>query len=105
MKAQRLWRMECLAALLPALLTVGWWQWAVWAFVHYGCIDTGKNLQPCFADGLNITGMIGLGLFWRQILSWVCVPLSLYLLFAVLTRHSGRDQRHLDHQAGKRQRH
>lgn len=103
MTPQRMWLVKYVAALLPALVTVGWWQWAVWAFVHYGCIDTGKNLQPCFADGVNITGMIGLGLFWCQILSWVCVPLSLCLLFAVFIRHGGRDQRRLDHQAGKPQ--
>ncbi len=95
-----MWLPFYVAALLPALVTVGWWQWAVWAYDYYGCQGGLKNLQPCFAGGVSIIGKLGIGLFWCPILSWVCVPLSLYLLLAVWGRQSGRYQRH---RAGKRE--
>ena len=96
MTAQRIWLVRYIAAVLPALVTVGWWQWAVWAYDDYGCKGGLKNLQPCFAGGVNIIGSLGIGLFWCQALAWVCVPLSLYLLLEVWSRHSGRYRRYRD---------
>lgn len=98
MKARPGWLFNYIAALLPAIVTVAWWQWAEWAFDHYGCIDLGKSLQPCFASGVDITGWVGFGRFWCQLLSWACVPLSLYLLIEVRARQSGSYQRYLDRQ-------
>jgi hypothetical protein len=67
-------------ALLPAILTVGGWQLAVWAYGYYGCEGNIKTLQPCLAGRMNLLPALGLGLFWCQILAWVCAPISLGLL-------------------------
>jgi hypothetical protein len=75
-----------LFALLPALLTVGGWQAAAWAFDVFGCAGGGSELQPCLAGGMNIAPAIGFGLFWCQILSWICVPISGGKFLGVLAR-------------------
>jgi hypothetical protein len=76
-------------ALLPAILTVGGWQMAVLAYGYFGCEGNIKNLQPCLAGGVNIVPALGLGLFWCQMLAWVCAPISLGLLLGVGARHFG----------------
>jgi hypothetical protein len=75
-----------LLALLPALLTVGGWQAATWAFDYFGCAGNIKDLQPCFAGGVDIMPGIGFGLFWCQVLSWICVPISGGKFLGVLAR-------------------
>ena len=77
---------QYLLALLPALITVGGWQAAAWAFDYFGCSRNIKNLQPCFAGGVDIVPAIGLGLFWCQMLSWICVPISGGQFLGVLAR-------------------
>lgn len=98
MNARARWICKYIAVLLPGGVTVGWWQWAEWARDHYGCLDLANKLHPCFANGVDILGWVVLGLFVCQLLSWVCVPLSLYLLIEVWARHSGSYQRYLDGQ-------
>jgi len=73
-------------ALLPAVLTLGGWQAAVWAFDYFGCTGNIKDLQPCFAGGLDVNVAIGIGLFWCQILSWICVPVSIGTFLGVMSR-------------------
>ena len=80
-------------ALLPAFLTVGGWQTAVWAYAYFGCEGNLKNLQRCFAAGINILPMLGFGLFWCQLLAWIAVPISLWLLIEVGGRHIGEYRR------------
>jgi hypothetical protein len=75
-----------LLALLPAILTVGGWQAAVWAFDYFGCAGDIKHLQPCFAGGVDIMSAVGFGLFWCQILTWICVPISGGKFLGVLAR-------------------
>lgn len=82
-------RTKYFLALLPAILTVGWWQMAVWAYGHFGCEGNLKSLQPCFAGGVNILPALGFGLFWCQLLAWICAPISLWLLIEVGGRHIG----------------
>src|SRR5512133_3992518 len=67
-------------ALFPAILTVGGWQLAVWAYGYYGCEGNIKTLQPCLAGAVNLLPALGLGLFWCQILTWICGPISLGLV-------------------------
>ena len=78
--------MRYVGAVVPAVATVGAWQWAEWASVHFGCRAVSKGLAPCFAGTVEITGFIGTGLFWGKLLSWVAVPLSLWLLVRVYER-------------------
>jgi hypothetical protein len=77
---------QYLLALLPAFLTVGGWQAAAWAVDYFGCTGSIKDLQPCFAGGVDIMPAIGFGLFWCQMLSWICVPISGGKVLGVLVR-------------------
>lgn len=77
---------QYLKALLPALVTIGGWQAAAWAFHYVGCTGNIKYLQSCFAGSMDIMPVVGLGLFWCQILSPVCVPISGGLVLGVLAR-------------------
>jgi len=77
---------EYVLALLPAILTVGGWQAAVWAYDYFGCAGDGSYLQPCLAGGVNITPALGIGLFWCQLLTWICVPISGGNCLGVLAR-------------------
>jgi hypothetical protein len=74
-------------AWIPAVVTVGGWQLAQWAFVHFSCQFHMKSLAPCFAGTLNITPLLGFGLFWLQLLAWVCVPLSVWLTIVAYGKH------------------
>ncbi|MCE4539443.1 hypothetical protein LXT12_19520 [Pelomonas sp. P7] len=72
---------------LPAIVTFGGWQLAVWAYEHFGCSGNLKALAPCFAGGVNLLPLLGIGLFWCQLLLWVAVPISLWLMLWVYSRH------------------
>jgi hypothetical protein len=67
-------------ASLPAIVTAGGWQLALWAYGYYGCEGNIKTLQPCLAGSMNLVPALGFGLFWCQILAWVCGPISLGLV-------------------------
>lgn len=71
-------------ALLPAIVTFGGWRLAVWAYDFFACQGGVKNLAPCFAGGVNILPALGVGLFWCQLLSWICVPVSGWLLIRLV---------------------
>lgn len=79
-------------AWMPAVFTVGGWQLAKWASAHYSCESVVKGLAPCFAGAFNITPLLGFGLFWLQLVAWVCVPLSLWLTIAVYAKHHSAAQ-------------
>lgn len=76
-----------MGVLMPVVVTVGGWQLALWAYEHFGCQGGIKNLEPCFAGDVNILPLLGIGLFWCQILSWLTVPISAGLLAAVAAKH------------------
>jgi hypothetical protein len=71
-------------ALLPAIVTLGSWKLAVWAYGFFACQGGLKNLAPCFAGGVNILPALGIGLFWCQLLTWICVPISGWLLIRIV---------------------
>ena len=77
---------QYLAAALPAIVTVGGWQAAAWAFDYLGCRGDIKHLEPCFAGGVNLMPAIGFGLFWCQLVMWICVPISGGKLVGVASR-------------------
>ena len=76
-------------ALLPAAVTLGGWQLAVWAYDYFGCHGGLKNLAPCYAGAINLLPWLGLGLFWCQILCFITVPISALLLIQVGAKHIG----------------
>lgn len=77
-----------LLALLPIIVTAGGWLLAILAFDHFGCAGNLKDMQPCYAGSFNLLPLLGIGLFWCQLLLWVAVPLSFWLLLKVYaSRH------------------
>ncbi|WP_020166803.1 hypothetical protein [Methylotenera versatilis] len=79
------WLRKYLVALLPAIVIFGGWQSATWAYDYFGCQGNLKNLQPCFVGSVNILPFLGFGLFWCQLLMFVALPLSFWLVIKVVT--------------------
>lgn len=52
-------------------------QAAEWAFLRYGCASHGKEIARCYAQGIEITPFLGLGLFWCRLLMPVAVIVAL----------------------------
>ena len=75
-------------AWLPAVITVGGWQLARWAYEYFACQGSLKSLAPCIVGSVNITPLLGFGLFWLQLLAWVCVPLSVWLTIVAYAKHT-----------------
>jgi len=84
-----LWTIRYVLALIPAALTLGGWQLAVAAYDFFGCQGNLKNLAPCYAGTINLLPWLGIGLFWLPLLSYVTVPVSVWLLINVGARHIG----------------
>ena len=83
---------RCMLAWMPAAVTLGGWQLAAWAYAYFSCQGNIKSLAPCFAGSFNITPLLGLGLFWLQLLAWVCVPLSVWLTLTAYAKHAATKQ-------------
>jgi len=80
------WLRQYLVALLPAVITVGGWQLAIWIYDYFGCQGHLKNLQPCFVGSVNILPFLGFGLFWCQLLMFIALPLSFWLVIKVFAK-------------------
>jgi hypothetical protein len=83
------WPTRYALSLMPAALTLGGWQLAVWAYDYFGCQGNIKNLAPCYAGTINLLPWLGIGLFWFQILSYITVPVSAWFLINVGAKHIG----------------
>jgi len=77
-------------AVLPALLTLAFWQLGVWAFDFFGCKDSGKFIEPCDAYGYNIQGWLGMSMFWGQLAFYASLPICSWLLIKALARRGVR---------------
>jgi len=80
------WLRKYIVALLPAIITMVGWQSAIWAYAYFGCQGNLKHLQPCFAGSVNIVPFLGFGLFWCQLLMFVALPLSFWLVIKVVAK-------------------
>jgi hypothetical protein len=86
---QMSWPRKYFLALLPAAITVGGWQAALFAWDFFGCQGNLKNMQPCFAGSISLLPFMGLGLFWLQLASYVTVPVSIWMLISTGAKHFG----------------
>jgi hypothetical protein len=77
------WGWRYLLALLPAAVTLGGWQLALFGFYFFGCQGDIKHMKPCFAGGVGLLPFMGIGLFWFPLLSFMTVPASVGLLTSV----------------------
>ena len=75
-------RLYVLAA-LPAALCLLAWQGAAWTVEQLNCVVRGKELAGCTVYGLDLTGLLGIALFWGGILVIPAAFLSVILLAAV----------------------
>ncbi len=55
-------------ALAPALVTLGGWGAAALVYRALGCRGGLKDLAPCPLLGVDVQLLIGVGLFWCQLL-------------------------------------
>lgn len=83
------WSLRYTLALLPAAVSLGGWQLAVWAYGYFECQGNLKNLAPCSAGTIELLPWLGFGLFWCQILSYITVPVSAWLVINVGAKHIG----------------
>lgn len=58
-----IWFRRYLLALLPAVITAGWWQTAVWAYSYFDCKGSIKSLEHCYAGQFDILPFLGIGFF------------------------------------------
>ena len=77
------WAARYIVSLLPLASVGGAILMAEWAFQTFDCSARGKELLPCFAHGIDITLLLGIGLFWCKLLlpvAWfVSVPWFVYV--------------------------
>ena len=78
-----IWILRYTIAALPGVITVGGWQLAEWAFVHFGCQWNSKGIDPCFVGTNNIQGWLGIGLFWCHLIAYLAVPFSIVSVIVV----------------------
>ena len=72
------WLVRYVVALFPLTIVLLVWLTAEWAYGAFGCTFRGKELLSCYAYGYDITGFLGIGLFWFKLfllpVAWVvCV--------------------------------
>jgi hypothetical protein len=77
-----------LAALLPIVLTLGGWQLSVFLFEHLGCQGDIKHMKPCFAGGIDLLPVLGVGQFWLPLASLVTGPISFALVVKVIVHNA-----------------
>ncbi|WP_417071164.1 hypothetical protein [Niveibacterium terrae] len=83
------WRFRYMLSALPVALAVGGWRLSAWAYAYFNCTGTLKNLNPCHAGNIDLLPLLGFGLFWCQILTWVAAPASIWLLIETTARQIG----------------
>ena len=81
------WSRRYLFALLPGVITVGWWQTAVWVFSYFDCKGSMKSLQNCYVGQFDLVPFLEIGFFWMQLFSMVTIPLSALSFFGVFGWH------------------
>lgn len=81
------WPIRYLFAAAPAVVSIGGWLLAHWAFQFLGCHGDIKHMQSCFAGGFDLLPVFGVGLFWLPLLSVLTVPLSVWFLGKTLEAH------------------
>jgi len=87
MRSRSKFILKSFLASLPAVLSFSGWKLAVWAYDYFACQGGVKNMQSCFAGGVDILPALGIGLFWCPILLWICLPVSAWLLIRVWAQH------------------
>ena len=70
------------AALLPTVVTLGGWKLAAWAYPYAQCTQNGKGFYGCTIGSVDVTALLGFGMFWCQLLAWLAIPVSAWLLFS-----------------------
>ena len=70
-------------ALVPGVLTVGCWMLAQAVLPTAECKGHVKGLHGCQLFGVDVTALLGFGLFWAPLLAFVAVPLSLWFVFSI----------------------
>ena len=77
------WAARYIISLLPLAFIGGAIFLVEWAVKTFNCSARGKDLLPCFAHGMDITPLLGIGLFWCKLLlpvAWfISVPWVVYV--------------------------
>jgi hypothetical protein len=82
------WPTKYALASLPFAVTFSGWRLAEWAYPYFQCKGGLKDLQPCFAGSIDITGFIGIGLFFCQLLWIPAAVLSAVIALSVFEKHN-----------------
>lgn len=87
-RADRLgWAARYGLAVLPAAYTWGGYRLAVLAIDWFACQGGMKGLHACTCAGLDVTPLVGHGLFLSIPGLFVAAPLALWLLLDTAVRH------------------
>jgi hypothetical protein len=58
-----------------------------WAFATLGCEGDIKHLRPCYWGPFDVSGALGIALFWLPIASVVLVPIVVWIVGKAIQRH------------------
>jgi hypothetical protein len=81
------WSVKYLVASLPFVMVFGWWRLADWAHHYFQCYGL-KQMQPCLAGPVNLTGFVATGMFFGALLWIPAAILSVVLALAVGEKHN-----------------
>lgn len=83
------WFQRYFLSLLPISYTaLGWWL-GTWAYGFFDCQGNTKNIHGCYAGSVEITALVGHGLFLAIPAMFVAGPLSLWFGLDTAIRHLG----------------
>lgn len=83
------WFHRYLLSFLPIFYTVSGWWLGTWAYGYFDCQGNTKNLHGCYAGSVEITALIGHGLFLVLPAMFVAGPLSLWFGLDTAIKHVG----------------
>lgn len=89
-KAKRMkWTARYILSALPAVYTWAGWKLGAFGYVQLGCQGGAKNVHTCIASGLDLTPLVGHGLFMMIPFVFVAAPLSAWFLLDTALKQVG----------------
>ena len=83
------WTVRYILSALPASVTWIGWKLGEVGYVQLGCEGGMKNLHACFANGADLTPLVGFGFWMAASFYLVAAPLSAWFLLDTALKQIG----------------
>ncbi|WP_044873494.1 hypothetical protein [Pseudomonas sp. LFM046] len=84
------WWARYVLSLMPVAYTWIGWRLGVLAYDHFGCQGGAKNVHACYANGIDVTALVGHGMFLMIPFIFFAAPMSLWFLLNTGAKHIGQ---------------